>query len=131
LTRVLSHHVHPGEAVPHARQWWQKHPCEEDASEVFYSGSFGSIFECSARALCLVCIRCCQDFLAPVSLLLEIVLVKPDPIGTAARHVIFTREASFVVFKVCFVEVSHSLLIVGIHRLLMPSQREGGFGTSI
>jgi hypothetical protein len=80
---VLSHHVHPSEAVSHACQWWEKHLGEEDASEAFYP-----IWACIRSAF--------LDFLAPVSLLLEIVLFEPDPVGTAARLILRAREASDV-----------------------------------
>jgi len=132
LTRVLGHHVHPGEAVPHARQWWQEHLCEEDASEVLYPGSFDSI-NSFARTVFLVLLRCCWDFLAPVSLLLEIVLLKPDPVGTAARHVIGTRVACGVFGEIIWVvEVFDYLCLCnGVVGLLVPSQSERGFGTSI
>jgi hypothetical protein len=83
FTGVLSHHVYPSEAVPHACQWWDKHLGEEDASEAFYP-----FFACIRRAV--------WECLAPVSLLLEIVLFEPDPVGSAARHVLFAREASDV-----------------------------------
>jgi hypothetical protein len=60
---------------------------KEDASEVLLFASFYT------------------DFFASVRLLLEIHLVEPDPVGTAARHVLFSRVSGV------FAEVSDNVLV--------------------